>query len=56
MTTACVQELPASGRGSPDLAAAELAASALLAALGVDISHDVLEQTPAGWRGPWRNC
>ena len=44
----CVQALPAAaGRGARDLAAAELAAAALLAALGIDTSRGALAQTPA---------
>jgi GTP cyclohydrolase IA len=46
-TRPCLQAIPAaSGRGAPDLAAAELAAAALLAALGMDTSRGVLAQTP----------
>jgi GTP cyclohydrolase I len=37
---------PVSGRGEPDLASAELAAAALLRALGVDASRGVLADTP----------
>jgi GTP cyclohydrolase IA len=44
----CVQASPAvSGRGAPDLAAAEVAAAALLGALGIDTASGTLAQTPA---------
>jgi len=40
-----------SGRGAPDLAAAELAAAALLEALGVDTRSGALARTPARMAG-----
>jgi hypothetical protein len=46
----------ATGRGVLDLGAAELAAAALLAALGIDTSSGALAQTRPGWRERWRNC